>query len=89
MGVPVTSANSQWIVLGSCREAVDRRKWDSRVGWGVSFWAGGGHWAKPSLRHWGKVPLQCEKVKQNPGNIIRSESKHQELGDHRHRTMGM
>ena len=55
MGVPVTSANSQWIVLGSCREAVDRRKWDSRVGWEVSFWAGGGHWAKPSLRHRGKV----------------------------------
>ena len=34
MGVPVTSAKSQWIVLGSCREAVDRRKWDSRVRWG-------------------------------------------------------
>lgn len=50
--VPVTSAKSQWIVLGSCQEAVDGRKWDSRV----SFWAGGGHWTKPSLRHWGKVP---------------------------------
>lgn len=32
--VPVTSAKSQWIVLGSCQEAVDGRKWDSRVRWG-------------------------------------------------------
>lgn len=34
MGVPVTSAKSQWIVPGSCREAVDGRKWDARVRWG-------------------------------------------------------
>lgn len=34
MGVPVTSTKSQWIVPGSCRKAVDGRKWDVRVRWG-------------------------------------------------------
>lgn len=47
--IPVDSAG---VLLGGCGWKKMGRKGEM----GISFWAGGSHWAKPSLRHGGKVP---------------------------------